>query len=149
VIEVKTKLIQAEKQCQLHGSRLTLKRKQVLSLLLHANKALSPYELIDFYQQEYKKNMAPMSAYRVLSYLESVHLAHKITAVNKFVACREIGSNNDHGLSQLLFCKQCQSVAEQSLSPTLHCELTNKLQQTGHQLQSQIIELTCICKACL
>ncbi len=149
MITVEEKLEQADKQCQLNGGRLTLKRKQILLLLLQAEKAISAYELIEIYQQKYNKVIAPMSAYRALSYLESEHLAHKITSVNKFVACTQIGDSSEHGLSQLVFCQQCQSATEHPLNPTINIELTNKLQQTGYQLQSKLIELTCICKACL
>ena len=90
-----------------------------------------------------------MSVYRALTYLERVHLAHKITSANKFVACAQIGSTNEHGLSQLVFCQQCQSATEHPLNATLSAGLTNKLHRTGHQLQSKLIELTCICKTCL
>ena len=45
--KIKAILEHAEQQCKSHGTRLTTKRKQVLSGLLHAEKALSAYELID------------------------------------------------------------------------------------------------------
>lgn len=147
--QVQAYLLQAEKQCQRHGSRLTAQRKRVLSLLLQAQKALSAYELLDLFEIHFKQPLAPMSIYRTLEFLESVHLAHKLNIANKYVACAHIGCEHSHTLSQFLFCQQCQRVDETSLHASMKAELTGKMKQTGYQLLSPQIELSCICNSCL
>jgi len=56
----------AEQHCDLRGSRLTQKRKQILTGLVKSKKALSAYELIDFCKQEYGESLPAMSVYRIL-----------------------------------------------------------------------------------
>ncbi|WP_281557833.1 Fur family transcriptional regulator [Thalassomonas sp. RHCl1] len=147
--QVQTYLLQAEKQCQQHGSRLTAQRKRVLSLLLQAEKALSAYELLDLFESQFNQPLAPMSIYRTLEFLEGVHLAHKLNIANKYVACAHIGCGHSHGLSQFLFCQQCQRVDETRLDSAMRAELAGAMKQTGYRLLSPQIELNCICNACL
>ena len=139
----------AEKVCREKGARLTYKRRQVLAILLNLKKAISAYELIELYQQEYDDTLSPMSAYRILEFLEQQHLAHKINIVNKFVACAHIGQSHCHQLPQFLFCQKCQSVSELPNDSSQLNDLARRIEQTGHQLTSPQIELTCICQDCL
>jgi len=141
-------LQKAAQQCLNNGSRLTLKREQILSILLIAKKAISAYELIDLYESKFEKKIPAMSTYRILEYLENMHLVHKIKIANKFVACAQISGKGSHHLSQFLFCQQCQSVEELPISASIYDELLNKIKQSGYQLCSQQIELSCLCKAC-
>jgi len=52
-------LQRAEQKCRSHGSRLTIKRKYILSGLVMSGKAMSAYELVDFCQKEYPISMSP------------------------------------------------------------------------------------------
>jgi len=146
--KLEKRLLKAEEQCRLNGSKLTLKRKQVLSILLDVKKAISAYELIDIFEDKFQQNMPPMSAYRVLDYLVNLDLAHKINVANKFVACAHIGCENNHDVVQLLFCNQCQNVQEMPVNPSIAESFTNELENSGFQLCSQQIELNCICNSC-
>lgn len=141
-------LMEAEQHCQRQGSKFTQMRKQVLSLLLNAEKAISAYELIDLFEHTFNEKMAPMSIYRILDYLESMQLVHKINVANKFVACSHIGHQEKHSAVKLLFCQQCQRVKETPLDHTIHQCLTDEVQQSGFQLRSEHIELSCICMTC-
>ncbi len=141
-------LQKAALQCLNNGSRLTLKRKQILSILLIAKKAISAYELIDLYEREFEKKIQAMSTYRILAYLEKVHLVHKLKIANKFVACAQISGKGSHDLSQFLFCQQCQSVEEVPISASTCDELINKVNNSGYQLCTQQIELSCLCNVC-
>lgn len=138
----------AEKWCQAHGSRLTQKRKDVLSILLNADKAISAYELIDFFKHEFNQNMPPMSAYRILDYLVGIDLVHKIHAANKFVACAHIDCHENHDVAQLLFCQECQRVKETPINPSIYKNFKDEISNSGYQLCPQQLELTCICGDC-
>ncbi len=142
-------LQKAEKHCQQRGGRLTQKRKQVLYVLLKAEKAIAAYELIKLYQVYFKQTLPPMTTYRILEYLERIHLAHKISIANKYVACSRIGCDQEHLMSQFLLCKQCQRVSEVAVDNVSYNALKQHIKQVGHQLLSQQIELNCICNACI
>ncbi len=140
---------QAEKKCRQQGAQLTAKRKLILMALLHVDKAISAYELIELLEKEFKQSLAPMSIYRILSFLEKSQLVHKLNLANKYVACADIINDFPHATSQLLFCHQCQRVDEIKLDPAKLSEFDNKAKQFGYQLLSSHIELNCICNNCL
>ena len=105
----------AERKCRQHGTKLTLKRKRILSILLQSKKALSAYELANVCEVEFNTSLPVMSIYRILQFLESQHLAHKLNIANKYVACAFITSDETHDHSQFLICQHCQKVKEISM----------------------------------
>ena len=144
-----THIEQAEQSCRQSGDRLTTKRKQVLAILLKADKAISAYELIDLYTEQYQQTLAPMSAYRILDFLASVHLAHRLNTANKYVACAYIGCEHSHDLPQFIVCQECQRVDELSACSSNLVALTDEIKQTGYQLSSPQIELMGVCQSCV
>lgn len=145
---IENTLQRAEKHCQKHGSKLTKKRKLILSTLLSVEKAISAYELIDLFKKQFNLNIPPMSVYRILDYLVGLHLVHKIHIANKFVACSKIGCQENHDLAHLLFCQQCQRVQEVLISSSIYSSFTNEIKNLGNELCTQHIELACICSLC-
>ncbi len=141
-------LQKAEEYCLLKGGRLTLKRKQLLSILLSEEKAISAYELIDLFKGKFNIDLPAMSVYRILDYLISSNLVHKIHVANKFVACTHIGCQENHNLSHLLFCQECQRVQELPISSSIYMSFTDDIKKSGNKLCTQHIELTCICSLC-
>ena len=149
MIQVDNITQQAEQYCKARGARLTPKRKQILAGLLHSRKALSAYELMDFYQQAYGESIPAMSVYRILEFLTDEHLVHKLNMVNKYVACAHIGHNRAHEVSQFLICRKCSKVKEISIEPDTMTELQATVQGTGFELISPQIELNCLCEDCI
>ena len=96
----KQALARAEAQCMEHGNKLTEKRKTVLLGLLQSERALSAYELADYCRDELGQPMPPMSVYRILEFLESEQLVHKLKLANRFVACVHITCDHSHAVSQ-------------------------------------------------
>ena len=139
----------AETNCRQLGSKLTTKRKLVLTALLQVKKAISAYELITLLDVKFNQTIAPMSVYRILDFLEKNHLVHKLNIANKYVVCADISIEQQHATSQLLFCHQCQRVDEIKMTPKKLSELNNEAKQSGYQLLSSHIELNCICNNCL
>lgn len=144
-----TTLKSAEAHCQAQGTRLTEKRKRVLKGLLQANKALSAYELTNAFNATYDESMPPMSVYRILEFLRSQDLVHKLSLANKYIACAHISCDHQHGVPQFLICGQCQMVKEVSIDHATMAELKQTVTEAGFQLQSQQLELDCVCKNCL
>ena len=138
----------AEQHCDLRGSRLTQKRKQILTGLVKSNKALSAYELIDFCKQEYGESLPAMSVYRILDFLESELLVHKLNLANKYVACMHISCDHAHAVPQFLICKSCCIVKEITVEESTITDLGNTVKGAGYQLLSPQIELNCLCDNC-
>lgn len=138
----------AEAQCRERGTRLTDKRKQVLSGLLGSGKALSAYELVDYCREEFGENIPAMSVYRILDFLQEEHLVHKLSLANKYVACSHITCDHAHEVPQFLICQQCSEVQEISISRSIIEKLEKNVEDANYRLLSTQVELNCLCKAC-
>lgn len=140
----------AEQACKQKGRQLTKIRRQVLTLLLLAEKALSAYELIELFTMHFDKTLTPMTAYRSLDFLNEMHLAHRLNTANKYIACAHIGRDISHQLPHFLICQQCLRVDEliTQTSNSLN-DINHRAQEFGYQLCSPQIELNCICNSCL
>ena len=139
----------AEQNCKSHGSRLTTKRKQVLSLLAQTDKALSAYDLIDLFVKENGEKIPAMSVYRILDFLEAEHLVHKLKLANKYIACSHITCKHDHGVPQFLICSVCNVVKEITVNKSTINELNQSVEKAGFKLVSPQLEINCICNDCL
>ena len=112
--ETKRVLGEAERHCSQKGVRFTVKRKLVLEALLNSDRSLSAYELADCCRVEQGLEMLPMSVYRILDFLASEGLVHRIKTTNKF--CRShISCDHEHKAWQFLICQNCDKVEEVDL----------------------------------
>ena len=139
----------AEQHCSAHGSRLTSKRKQVLSGLLQSEKALSAYELIDFCKARFGESIPVMTVYRILDFLQDEHLVHKLNLANKYVACAHIICDHAHAVPQFLICGQCQKVKEIHINKSIIVGLQDNVEHAGFHLISPQLEMNCVCEACM
>lgn len=140
---------QAEQYCKARGTRLTVKRKQVLAGLFQSNKALSAYELIDVCKEQYGESIPAMSVYRILEFLEVEHLVHKLNLVNKYIACAHVFCSHAHGVPQFLICRNCSKVKEISIKPEIISELQGSVKDSGFRLVSPQLEMNCLCEDCI
>ena len=146
--EIHEVISRAEQRCTDRGARLTIKRKQVLSGLLYSKGALSAYELVDFCHKEYGYAMPAMSVYRILAFLQSQKLVHKLNLANKYVACAHIACSHDHEVPQFLICGSCQRVEEVSVSKATIKSVRLSVEEAGFDLVSPQIEMDCLCHDC-
>ncbi|WP_026971853.1 Fur family transcriptional regulator [Aliagarivorans marinus] len=142
-------LEQAEQHCRERGSRMTEKRKRVLSGLVDSDKALSAYELIDYCKEQFGENIPAMSIYRILAFLEEEGLVHKLNLANKYVACAHICCDHSHGVPQFLICGGCSKVKEITVNPAMISELKKSAEQAGFTMMSQQLEMDCLCDECM
>ena len=145
---MKFDMYQVERYCEKNGVRLTERRKQVLSELLQSEKALSAYELIDDCNKTGEKNISAMSIYRVLDYLESQRLIHKLNLTNKYVACSHIACEHGHVTSQFLICGGCSKVEEVNVAASTISALEASVRAAGFSLVSPHLEVKCLCGPC-
>jgi Fur family zinc uptake transcriptional regulator len=139
----------AEKHCESRGTRLTKKRKYVLTGLIESDKALSAYELIDVCKEKYHEDIPAMSVYRILEFLESEHLVHKLSTASKYASCANIVDDKDRCYSQFLICRSCSKVKEIGLKPSMMAELQATVQAASFKLVNPQLEMNCLCKDCV
>lgn len=138
----------ADEHCKEHGSRLTTKRKQVLSGLLQSKKALSAYELMDYCKNEFGEHIPAMSVYRILNFLQGEHLVHKLNLANKYVACSHISCDHAHEVPQFLICGECLRVKEIAVNKATINKLRDSVEESGFHLLSPQLEMNCLCENC-
>ncbi len=146
--ELQNILNHAEHRCRVHGSRLTEKRKKVLSGLLQSDRALSAYELVDYCNENYDENFAAMSVYRILEFLEQEQLVHKLKLSNRFVACVHIACEHPHQIPQFVVCTDCRKVKEFSISRSTMNSIKRQVEESSFHLVSEQIEFNCLCDSC-
>ncbi|MDC5705805.1 transcriptional repressor [Vibrio europaeus] len=146
--DIEATIKHVEQSCKHRGKQLTTKRKIVLRALIHSNKALSAYELVDYCKEHFDANIQAMTIYRVLDFLESEQLAHKIKVSNKYVACSHIHCEHDHGVAQFLICSKCNKISEQTIDPEMVSGLQSNARQEGFTVINPQLEISCVCDEC-
>lgn len=141
-------LAKAEAQCAEAGGRLTDKRKRILAVLLQSKVPLSAYEVAEIYNRSEQANMPAMSVYRILDFLESSQLVHKLDSANKYVACSHIACDHEHQVPQFLMCRKCHAVKEIAIAKSLIDELGQHVESAGFHLLHPQLELQCVCNKC-
>ncbi|MCL1067554.1 transcriptional repressor [Shewanella olleyana] len=138
----------AEQICRNNGVKFTAKRKNVLGVLLDADKPLSAYDIVEKYRNTHDESLPPMSVYRMLDALSTMSLVHKLSSENKYLACSHITCDHVHEVPQFLICKNCGKVAEKGIQTSVIDALKNSIEQADFQLINSQIELQCLCKDC-
>ena len=141
-------LQKADEKCTRSGNRLTTKRAAILELLIDAAQPLSAYELVALYNQTQPQAIQPMSAYRILQFLQSEKLVHKLETQNKFIACAHISCNHPHATPQFLVCKKCNRVKEIYLPEEFIAALAQHANESGFTIDQSQIEFDGICEDC-
>ncbi len=148
MINLQSIIDHAERHCQQHGTKLTDKRKLILSGLLKSDQAMSAYELMDYCKGEFGETLPAMSVYRILEFLQKEQLVHKLNLANKFVACSHIACDHEHATPQFLICGTCQKVQEINIDPQVLQGLKQNVLDAGYRLLSPQLEMSCICHEC-
>jgi Fur family zinc uptake transcriptional regulator len=142
------KLATAEHFCKKNNLRLTDKRKAVLQTLMQTNEALSAYELIEAYRNDHQQTLSAMSVYRILEFLESAKLIHKLDLTNKYLVCAHLTCSHPHEYSQFLSCNQCGQVQEINVPNEIFIQLKQSAENYGFFIKSPHLELTGLCHSC-
>ena len=146
--EVKRVLQDADRHCSQNGAKLTAKRRLVLESLLNSDKALSAYELADYCRVERGSEILPMSVYRILDFLASEGLVHRLKTTNKFIACSHISCDHEHQAWQFLICQSCDKVEEVDLEKSIVSKITDAIHEVGFRIAGRQLELEGVCADC-
>ena len=138
----------AARYCAEHGSKLTTKRRQVLASLITSKKALSAYDLAEASRHGAEATLLPMSVYRILRFLQSIGLEHRLATANTYVACAHIACDHAHTTPQFLICKICSDVKEVGVANSIIDSIASAAETTGFRLLNDQLELECLCSEC-
>jgi Fur family zinc uptake transcriptional regulator len=124
------------------GSSLKGANRLILETLRQSKKPLGAYELLSVLGSKGVKN--PPTVYRALKRLVTLGLAHRITSLNAFIACRYEHENDVIGFVVCRNCRQVEAFEDGLLDAVIH-----KLGQQKHfQTEQQVVELVGICQEC-
>lgn len=140
---VRDTLAQAEAHCATNGLRLTPVRRRALEILLAEHRALGAYDLLSHLARDGLGTQPPV-AYRALDFLVKAGFAHKIEALNAYVACTHQGA--DHAPA-FLICRSCNSVAEARTAPA-QGRLGAAAKASGFAIEHTVVEATGLCPEC-
>ena len=136
-------LHKAETHCAEKGLRLTPVRRRTLELLLAEHRAMGAYDILKVLADEGLGTQPPV-AYRALDFLVKSGFAHKIEALNAYIACAHLGS--DHSPA-FLICRTCKSVAEADTTPT-QGRLGEAARAAGFKIERTVVEAEGLCPEC-
>ena len=140
---VRGTLAAAEAESARQGLRLTPVRRRALEILLAEHRALGAYDLLALLSEEGLGTQPPV-AYRALDFLVKAGFAHKIEALNAYIACAHLGA--DHAPA-FLICRACRQVAETETAPA-RGRLGDAARAAGFEIERTVIEATGLCPAC-
>ncbi|SHH25499.1 Fur family transcriptional regulator [Ferrimonas marina] len=135
-------------KCQGMGGKLTAKRRDLLSVLLRADHPLSAYELTEHYNRRFDGKLQPMSTYRMLDFLVQMQLVHKLSSVNKYLACAHIACQHQHADQHFVVCHRCGAAKEINIDNQQLATLLSSVTEIGYQLRQPQLELDGVCEKC-
>ena len=140
---LKDSIESAEQKCHQRGKKLTRRRREVLTMLLQSNRAVSAYELVSLCNDVSDEPMPPMSVYRILEFLQAEQFVHKLETANKYIACE-----HEHKQPQFLICNDCHKVQELDTSSEALSSVEAAASMLNFKLLSPQLEVTGYCGLC-
>ncbi|PWE17821.1 transcriptional repressor [Marinicauda salina] len=136
-IDTRQALTAAERQCARRGLSLTPVRRRVLELLLDAGGPVKAYDLLAALKPGGAAQ--PPTVYRALDFLTSAGLAHKVEALNAYLACVH---GEDRGDAELFICEACGNVEER------HVDAEPADSPDGFRVERSVVEHYGRCANC-
>ena len=136
-------MAEAQAQCDARGLRLTPVRRRALEILLAEHRAQGAYDVLAVLGQEGLGSQPPV-AYRALDFLVKAGFAHKIEAINAYIACAHLGACDRPAF---LICRSCKSVAEADTAPA-QGRLKAAAAEAGFEIERTVIEAEGLCPHC-
>ncbi|WP_035716819.1 Fur family transcriptional regulator [Azorhizobium doebereinerae] len=137
-------LARVEKCCAEKGLRLTPLRRGVMQVLAQSHVPLGAYEIVERLGPEGDRP-PPMSVYRVLDFLVTEGLAHRIESRNAFLACGHVHDPED--VVVFLICEQCGATQEVG-SHAIGRDLAWAARSAGFAPRQRVLEVAGLCARC-
>ena len=129
--------------CARRGAKLTDLRRQVLALVLAAERPVGAYDLLDKLRGT-RRGAAPPTVYRALEFLMEHGLIHRVERLSAFVGCPH---THDGHAAQFLICGGCGLVTELE-DDVVRDALDRAAAGRGFRVDKATIEAEGRCAAC-
>jgi Fur family zinc uptake transcriptional regulator len=137
------RMLTAERLCAERGLRLTRLRRRALEILLERGGPVKAYDLLEAMRGS-GRPIPPATAYRTLEFLLEQGFAHRVNALNAYVAC-----TGEHAGQRLilLVCSVCRKTEEID-DPGIYHSLVDRLDERGFSLAGGSVEVQGVCPCC-
>lgn len=140
----------AESFCQKAGLRLTKLRRDILEEIAASHKAIGAYQIIDNLAAQ-GTNLAPISVYRSLDFLQEAGLIHRLESINSYFACQRNFEDNDSCcVAQplvFLLCDECGTIGEVECAE-LKGLIGNLVRGNDFVMERAQLEIKGLCRLC-
>ena len=130
------------------GIKATDKRTKLLCMLLEEEYPLSAYEIMDKFNEQFNERVVANSIYRILDCLTEYKLTHRLSSINKYIACNANTFNSTNCFSVFVICGNCQKTHESPASSSLLAELNLSVEKAKFSKGFSQIELQGLCQNC-
>lgn len=144
VQDIERRLDAAAVVCRQNNVRFTGLRREILSLILAADRPIGAYDLLDRLKETHQK-AAPPTIYRALEFLRRQSFIHRVEVLNAFIAC----SNEGHHAHQVpfLICTVCGAVGELQ-DPAIMTAIQKAAGRQGFRPFAATVEVAGTCARC-
>ena len=125
------------------GLRLTPLRREVLGLIIQADKPVKAYELLGMLRKKHH-NAAPTTVYRTLNFLLEHQFIHQIKSIRAFVLCHHPETSHQMPFLICTVCSDTHEIHDSMLSRLIHRQAKEK----GFYAHTQMLEVHGICGRC-
>jgi Fur family zinc uptake transcriptional regulator len=123
---------------------MTRLRRLVLQTLTQAGEPVKAYDLLEILRSQGER-LTPSTIYRILDFLESQSLIHRVNSLAAYLACAN-GQTNAHQ-PLLVVCAGCQKTTEVH-DPELRNSIARRLETLGLSLTATSVEIRGLCPQC-
>lgn len=141
--DIDERIADISNMCAEQGLRFTSLRKQVLRLVMLAERPIGAYDVLAQLKQG-NKPAAPPTVYRSLDFLLEHGFIHRLASINAYIPCCHPREPHE---AAFLICQSCSSVQEFSKNP-LFSELNELVEKDGFDIKHTTVEISGLCKAC-
>ncbi len=138
------RLKRAQALCASRGERLTALRGAVLRLMYEEERPLGAYEIIELLGRTLRRDVSPITVYRVLDFLLAQRLVSRLASRSAFAAC----SQPELPHTCVLFvCVACGGTFE-TRAPELDRSIVAAARALDFQSRSRVLEVDGVCRKC-
>ena len=138
-------LTHAEQVCIRKGTRLTPLRRLILKIIARSPQPLGAYHILQALRKKHQKLPAPTQIYRILDFLLTQDLIHRIESRNAYTVCSTSQGHRHEG--QFFLCGECGR-AEEIHDETVNAALAKRAKALNFTHQKLMIEISGLCGNC-
>ncbi len=134
----------ARKVFSLRKLRLTPLREQIYRQILTSHDAIGAYDILDRMRRQ-GREIAPITAYRILDLLHDMGLIHRLELQNAYYACYRDHEDDKNFIA--LICRGCGTIAE--LVDRKVSRVFEALEkEAGFTEEKRVLEVQGLCRSC-